>query len=100
MPRLNSCPTQLTTPFTGETRTCGQQLEFFGIAHYRVPGRSKVTARWRQCTSCGQVSVDNFGTRILHTRPPFTKDEIERWFPTTREKKERGPRKVTAVANA
>jgi hypothetical protein len=103
MPRLNSCPVMLATPFTGELRPCNQQLEFFGIAHYRIPqgipGAGKtITARWRQCTSCSMMSVDNFGSRILHSRKPFSKDEIERWFPTTREKRERGPRKAAASA--
>ncbi len=101
MPRLNSCPAELITPFTGETRRCNQQLEFFGIAHYRIPkglpGAGKpITARWRQCTSCLQMSVDNFGSRVLHIRRPFTKDELDKWFPTTREKRERGPRKAAA----
>lgn len=88
--RLNSCP------------LCGQQLEFFGISHHKAPGRREpVHVRWRECTACGMMHADNFGTRVLATRKAFTKDELDKLFPTTRERREKGPRgKAAARASA
>lgn len=89
MPRMNSCP------------VCNQQTEFFGIAHYPLRGRrERIQVRWRECTSCGAMLADNFGTRTLHVRKAFSKDELDKFFPTTREKRERGPRGKAARVDA
>lgn len=84
MARLATCP------------NCRQQMEFFGIGHYKVPGltRRKITARWTMCTSCGTSQAEDFTGRILKVRTDkWTKKEIEDTFPTTREKSERNKKR-------
>lgn len=87
--RANSCP------------LCNQQIEFYGIAHYRVRGIPfPVKVKWYECTSCRMVHAQNFTGRIVHSRKPFTLDENKSLFPSQHEKRDRrGPRKE-AAANA
>lgn len=90
MAKLATCPTDRG------------QMEFFGIAHYKVKGRRKpVTARWTMCTSCGTSQAENFLGRVLHIRTDkWTKKEIEDRFPTTREKNERNKKRRAAPSES
>lgn len=85
MPRMNSCP------------TCNQQMEFFGIAHYKnkTTKNKVVHVKWYECQSCGLMHAQaDFSGNIVHSRKPFTKDELRGLFPTTSD----NPRRNKKVA--
>lgn len=89
MPRVNSCP------------NCNQQIEFFGIAHYknRATNRKVIHVKWYDCSTCGLVHAQNFETgNIVHTRKMFSKDELRGLFPTTSDSPRRGKRVGAASA--
>lgn len=71
-----------------------QQMEFFGIAHYPLKGRTgKVQVRWTMCATCGTSQAEDFNGRILKVRTDkWTAKEIEDLFPTEREKREKRKR--------
>lgn len=78
MAKLATCP------------NCRQQMEFFGIAHYKTKSGFPVTARWTMCGSCGTSQAEDFTGRILKVRTDkWTKQEMEATFPTQREKREK-----------
>lgn len=61
---------------------CRGQVEFLGIARYRTRFHPRpVLVRWLECTRCLMVHATNSFGKVLHSRKPFSKDELRSLFP-------------------